>query len=250
MGWTEGKTRNLLYRGLADLRERLQRDGRGMGPRRGGIMSDERLRELYAAAVAGRPAGAGPHPAPEAIAALVAPRGLRGGAARHAGPRDGLRRLPARLRPAAHARTSRSPERCGGPARGAVEPGSCPPPWPRPSCSRWASVGRCSGSGTDDTTRGDGESGAIVLVQPGAEMPAGESLTFAWRPVPARAGTSSSCWMPGVRWRPRRRPATRPPPPDAAHTLPPGEYRWWVRATTSDARTLRSALRPLRLTAE
>jgi len=29
MGWTEGKTRNLLYRGLADLRERLQDMGVG-----------------------------------------------------------------------------------------------------------------------------------------------------------------------------------------------------------------------------
>jgi len=29
MGWTEGKTRNLLYRGLADLRERLQAMGVG-----------------------------------------------------------------------------------------------------------------------------------------------------------------------------------------------------------------------------
>jgi RNA polymerase sigma-70 factor (ECF subfamily) len=29
MGWTEGKTRNLLYRGLADLRQRLQEMGVG-----------------------------------------------------------------------------------------------------------------------------------------------------------------------------------------------------------------------------
>ena len=29
MGWTEGKTRNLLYRGLADLRERLHEMGVG-----------------------------------------------------------------------------------------------------------------------------------------------------------------------------------------------------------------------------
>jgi RNA polymerase sigma-70 factor (ECF subfamily) len=29
MGWTEGKTRNLLYRGLADLRERLMAMGVG-----------------------------------------------------------------------------------------------------------------------------------------------------------------------------------------------------------------------------
>jgi RNA polymerase sigma-70 factor (ECF subfamily) len=27
MGWTEAKTRNLLYRGLAELRERLQAEG-------------------------------------------------------------------------------------------------------------------------------------------------------------------------------------------------------------------------------
>jgi hypothetical protein len=30
MGWTEPKTRNLLYRGLADLRERLT--SMGIGP--------------------------------------------------------------------------------------------------------------------------------------------------------------------------------------------------------------------------
>jgi DNA-directed RNA polymerase specialized sigma24 family protein len=29
MGWTEAKTRNLLYRGLADLRERLVQEGIG-----------------------------------------------------------------------------------------------------------------------------------------------------------------------------------------------------------------------------
>ena len=29
MGWTEAKTRNLLYRGLADLRERLKEVGIG-----------------------------------------------------------------------------------------------------------------------------------------------------------------------------------------------------------------------------
>jgi RNA polymerase sigma factor (sigma-70 family) len=33
MGWTEGKTRNLLYRGLADLRERLTGMGVGWGER-------------------------------------------------------------------------------------------------------------------------------------------------------------------------------------------------------------------------
>jgi RNA polymerase sigma-70 factor (ECF subfamily) len=37
MGWTEGKTRNLLYRGLADLRERLM--ARGVGWERAGEAS-------------------------------------------------------------------------------------------------------------------------------------------------------------------------------------------------------------------
>ncbi len=32
MGWTEAKTRNLLYRGLADLRERLTAEGIGWDP--------------------------------------------------------------------------------------------------------------------------------------------------------------------------------------------------------------------------
>jgi RNA polymerase sigma factor (sigma-70 family) len=32
MGWTEAKTRNLLYRGLADLRERLTAEGIGWNP--------------------------------------------------------------------------------------------------------------------------------------------------------------------------------------------------------------------------
>jgi DNA-directed RNA polymerase specialized sigma24 family protein len=31
MGWTEAKTRNLLYRGLADLRDRLTEQGIGWG---------------------------------------------------------------------------------------------------------------------------------------------------------------------------------------------------------------------------
>jgi RNA polymerase sigma-70 factor (ECF subfamily) len=36
MGWTEAKTRNLLYRGLADLRERLTAEGIGWDTAAGG----------------------------------------------------------------------------------------------------------------------------------------------------------------------------------------------------------------------
>jgi len=41
MGWTEPRARNLVYRGLADLREALSR--RGVGPE--GIMNDDELRK-------------------------------------------------------------------------------------------------------------------------------------------------------------------------------------------------------------
>ena len=44
LGWTEGKTRNLLYRGLEDLRKILA--SRGI-TREKLAMSDERLREAY-----------------------------------------------------------------------------------------------------------------------------------------------------------------------------------------------------------
>ena len=63
------------------------------------------------------------------------------------------------------------------------------------------------------------------------------------------AATSSSCSMPAGASPPRRPPPTPPRRPARRRGLPPGDYRWWVRATTSDARSLRSALRPLRLVA-
>jgi hypothetical protein len=74
-------------------------------------------------------------------------------------------------------------------------------------------------------------------------------LVFAWRPV---AGTSRYELElldagGGVAASVATTDTTAAPP--AAAGLPPGDYQWWVRATTSDARLLRSPLRPLRLTA-
>ena len=71
MGWTEGKTRNLLYRGLADLRARLTELGIGWQQRRrqrergssaGGVRRRARRRRRWARAR---------HVSPEAIAALA-----------------------------------------------------------------------------------------------------------------------------------------------------------------------------------
>ena len=80
MGWTEAKTRNLLYRGLADLRERLTAEGIGWdtaggdaGERRAAAR-DLRRRRLHA-----RPRGPAPAcPQPGGAAGAGPPRRLGG----------------------------------------------------------------------------------------------------------------------------------------------------------------------------
>ena len=212
-------------------------------------MSDERLRELYTAAVAGRPAGAEAHPAPEAIAALARREGseeARLATLDHVMGCDDCRRDFDLLRT-----LERAGAQSGVAARPAARRAWFMPAALAASLLLAVGIGRqVLRSGTDDTTRGDGESGAIVLVQPGAEMPAGQSLTFAWRPVPGASRYELELLDAGGAVAASAATSDTSATPDAAHTLPPGEYRWWVRATTSDARTLRSALRPLRLTAE
>ena len=145
-------------------------------------MSDERLRELYTAAVAGRPAGAEPHPAPEAIAALArreGPEEARLATLDHVMGCDDCRREFDLLRT-----LERAGAQSGVAARPAGRRAWFMPAALAASLLLAVGIGRqVLRSGSDDTTRGDGESGAIVLVQPGAEMPAGQSLTFAWRPV-------------------------------------------------------------------
>ena len=71
MGWTEAKTRNLLYRGLADLRTRLSEMGIGWQQAEESIVNDERLRAAYGTALRSGVAGGNTHASPEAIAALV-----------------------------------------------------------------------------------------------------------------------------------------------------------------------------------
>lgn len=212
-------------------------------------MSDERLRELYSAALVGRPA-AGVHPAPEALAAL----------ARRKGPEaDRLATLD-HVMSCADCRRDfdllRTVERAGAEA-GVGSHGATRRSWVMPAALA-ASLLLAVGLGRellrqpDDVTRGvtrGAGAGALALVQPGPDVPAGRPVTFAWRPVAgasryelelldgsgavaASAATTDTSAAP---------PATR--------ALPPGEYRWWVRALLVDSRTIRSPLRTLRLTA-
>ena len=48
LGWSEAKTRNLLYRGLADLRGCLTAQGIGWG---GGKVTEKELQDLYGQAL-------------------------------------------------------------------------------------------------------------------------------------------------------------------------------------------------------
>jgi hypothetical protein len=216
-----------------------------MGTGRGGIVSDERLRELYTAALAGGPADRA-HAAPEALAAL---------ARREGSEVDRLATLD-HVMSCADCRRDfgllRTVERAGAEAgvagRGAVRRGWFLPAALAASLLLAVSLGRQLLRQPDDTTRG-GAAEAVVLVQPGAELPAGHPVTFAWRPVrganryelelldssgvvAASASTADTSASPG-----------------AAPALPPGEYRWWVRALLVDSRTIRSPLQTLRLTA-
>jgi hypothetical protein len=101
----------------------------------------------------------------------------------------------------------------------------------------------------DDTTRG-GEAGGVVLVQPGAETRAGEPLTFTWRPVAGANRYQLELLDSAGAVAASAATTDTTAAPEAVGALPPGQYRWWVRALLADTRTARSPLRDLRLTAE
>ena len=208
-------------------------------------MSDERLRQLYTAALAGRPAG-GTHPAPEALAAL---------ARREGSEADRLATLDHVMSCAGCRRDFdllRTVERAGAEAR--VASGAVPRRgWFMPAALA-ASLLLAVGLGRqllrqpEDTTRG-GAAGALVLIQPGAQVPAGQPLTFTWRPVAGASGYQLELLDRSGAVAASATSADTSASPPAARGLPPGEYRWWVRALLVDSRTIRSPLRSLRLTA-
>lgn len=208
-------------------------------------MSDDRLRELYATALTGQSArAAGEHPSPEALAELV----------RREGSEEARLTTLDHVMSCADCRRDfdllRSVERAGVESSGAGSRRA----WLMPAALA-ASVLLAVGVGRtvlrsagDDTTRGDRD-GAVVLVQPGREARAGDAVTFAWRAVPGASRYELELLDAGGGVLASAATTDTTVSPAAARALPPGDYRWWVRATTPDARALRSALRPLRLVA-
>jgi hypothetical protein len=108
-------------------------------------------------------------------------------------------------------------------------------------------LGRTLTRPADDTLRGGGGS-AIVLLQPAAEAVAGDSLIFAWRPVPGASRYELELLDAGGSVAASAQTADTTASPAAVRALPPGVYRWWVRAASSDGQPLRSPLRALVLT--
>jgi hypothetical protein len=216
-----------------------------MATRRGGIVSDHRLCELYTAALAGRPVDPA-HPAPEALAAL----------ARREGPESDRLATLDHVMSCAECRRDfdllRSVERAGIES-GVAGPGATHRSWFMPAALA-ASLLLALGLGRqllrqpDDITRG-GERGALVLVQPGSEIPAGQLVSFAWRPVAGASRYELELLDSSGAVAASAATADTSASPAAASALPPGDYRWWVRALLMDSRTVRSPLKPLRLTA-
>jgi hypothetical protein len=100
----------------------------------------------------------------------------------------------------------------------------------------------------DDVTRGS-EADVPTLLRPGAEAVAGDSITFVWSTAPGARKYTIELLDVGGGVVVREETADTTVTTSRTMALPAGDYTWWVRATTTDARTLRSSVRPLRLKA-
>ena len=206
-------------------------------------MSDERLRDLYAAAVkAGVTTPGGSHPSPEAIAELV----------NRTGAEDARLATLDHVMSCADCRRDfdllRTVERAGGAARPAARRSWILPTALAATLLVAVGLGRSLRTPAEDTTRG-GHDSPVVLVAPGAEATAGDPVVFAWHPVVGARRYELELLDAGGSVAASAATTDTTATPSATPSLPPGEYRWWVRATAADARSVRSALRPLRLTA-
>jgi hypothetical protein len=208
-------------------------------------MNEERLRRAYAAAVeSGAAAPAGEHVTPEAIAGLARREGSeaeRLATLDHVMSCHECRAEFDLLRSIEEARTQLEGAK-GGRRRTWLVPVAL-------AATLLIAVGvsRMLVRPGDDLTRG-GETSALTLLQPGAQAVAGDSLTFVWSPAPGARKYALEVLDAGGSVVLMAEVPDTVATPSVSAGLPPGEYKWWVRATTSDARTVRSAMRPLRLT--
>lgn len=210
-------------------------------------MNEDRLRAAYGAAMKSGGTSGGRHASPEAIAAL---------ARREGSETERLATLDhvmSCIECRAEFDLLRAVEGAGvqaGAARAGARRAWFVPAALAASLLVAVGVGRLvMKPGEDDLTRG-GETSALTLLHPGAEAVAGDSITFVWHSAPGARKYAVEVLDAGGGVVASAETADTSATPGAAAALPPGDYKWWVRATTIDAKTLRSAVRPLRLTAK
>jgi hypothetical protein len=221
--------------------------GHGRGEQ---LVNDARLREIYAGVMASRGGkGSGRTaacPAPEAILALV----------RRDGAEDARLATMDHVMSCTDCRSEfdllRSIELAGAES-GAARPGRRS--WVLPAALA-ASVllavliGRLAlPTVPENEVFRSGSDGGLTLLAPPPKVAAGSPVAFAWRPI-AGAGRYRLELLTSA-----GEVALEAETADTAITLQgtadlaPGDYRWWV-AATSGGTTTRSALRPLRLTSQ
>jgi hypothetical protein len=219
-------------------------------------VTEQRLRELYAQAVAARSTrrGADDHPALEAIHALARREGEE--AARLATLDHVMSCGSCR----AELDLVRTIEAAGARAGGAPAARPARRSWLVPSAlaatvllALGIGLGRgrlASGGGDgDDVVRDLPGAAGVTLLAPAASAPAGRPVTFVWHPVAGAVRYQLEVLTPGGEVVLASATADTTVASADAARLAPGDYRWWVRAATADGAAPRSALRPLRLIA-
>jgi hypothetical protein len=213
-------------------------------------VNEERLREIYAGAMASHGARAGrtaPCPSPEAVLALV----------RREGSEASRLATLDHVMSCAECRSEfdllRSIELAG------VEAGATARPGRRSwlgSAALAASVllavviGRFAlPKAPESEVVRSGWDGGVTLLAPPPESPAGSAMLFVWRPIPGATRYRLEVLTDDGEVALEAETGDTAVTLQSTAGLAPGDYKWWVGATSAGA-TARSALRPLRLTAQ
>jgi hypothetical protein len=109
-------------------------------------------------------------------------------------------------------------------------------------------LGRLVLKPAEDTVR-SGDTRRVELVAPGAEVPAGSPVSFAWRPVEGASRYRLEVLNPSGDLAIEAETHDTALTSDSAARLAPGSYQWWVIAL-SPAPGPRSELRRLRVIAQ
>jgi hypothetical protein len=217
-----------------------------MGHDRGdSVVTEARLRELYARKLSARPAGRTVCPSPEALQALVR--------------REGAEEL--RLRTLDHVMSCSDCRADYDLLRSIDGAGRQLGATGRTSRRVWmmpvalaatllvaVGLGRLAfkSSSGDELVRSGEERGAVTLLSPPTEAQVGMPVLFAWRPVADARRYHLEVLNASGEVALEAETTDTSITSDMARRLAPGDYQWWVNALVSPA-SRRSELRPLRL---